>query len=285
MRIPSVIAFFVVSSALPAFAGRELPLAFLQFDALYGSKNGDILAAEGFSGTRVFRISPDGVTAVAADGLRGPIDVADDDAGNLYVTNFNDATVSKVTPSGEETVFAHVLPNPSGIVRDSAGNFYVAHFGESDPVTGFGTGNVVLKITARGTVSTFSEGGLLAAPVGIAVDAHDTVYVANFHDGKVLSLARDGKQTLLADLTGPEISFAIGHIEVVNERVFATGLQSQELFRVSLRNGRVRTRDISDRVSLPNGLTIDPVTGKLLVARAFGPNATLVRFNAGAHRD
>ncbi|MEO1171779.1 MAG: hypothetical protein AAFX94_06965 [Myxococcota bacterium] len=283
MRVFLFVAFLISCSALPAMAGRDVPIAFLNFDGIYGSPNGDVLAAEGFTGTRVFRISPDGTTSVAADGLRGPIDVAEDLDGNLYVTNFNDATVSKITPSGEETTFATVLTNPSGIVRDSTGDFYVSHYGDYDPITGFGLGDVVLKITADGEVSTFSEGGLLAAPVGIAVDAADTVYVGNFHDGKILKLGADGTQTEIADLTGPEISFAIGHIEITNGRIYATGLQSLELFRVNPKNGRVRTRDISSRARFPNGITVDPVTGKLFVARAFAPNGTLVRFNFGAY--
>lgn len=265
--------------SLSAHAQRELPLAFLTFDGLFASPTGEIFAAAGFAGSEIYIVLPDGNTSVYADGLSGPIDIAGDGEGNLFVTNFNDATVSQVSTDGTVSHFADVLPFPSGIVRDSQGNLYVTHFGNSDPATGFGLGDSVVKVFPDGSTELFSEGGLLAAPVGITVDEHDNIYTANLHDGTVLMLDQQGSQTLIADLTGPEISFAIGHLEYVNNRLFATGIQNQALFRINPNNGRVRTRDISNRVSFPNGITFSPQASALFVTDAFLNNAALARFN------
>ena len=125
----------VVLAHGPGFANpqRNLPIAFLGFDALHVANNGDTLAAEGFTGTRVFRIRADGTTTVVATGLQGPIDIAEDDEGALYVTNFLNATVSKIAPDGTVELFAQVLPFPAGIIRAPDGHFYVSHYGATDP--------------------------------------------------------------------------------------------------------------------------------------------------------
>ncbi|MEM7678401.1 MAG: hypothetical protein AAF449_20605 [Myxococcota bacterium] len=256
---------------------RALPVAFLSFDALNVANNGDTLATEGFRGTRVFRIRTDGTTVVVADGLAGPIDVAEDDEGALYVTCFLDATVRKVAPNGTVTLFATVLPFPAGIVRDATGQFYVSHYGPADPNTGFGTGDTILKLSPEGAVSTLSSGGALAAPIGIDIGKDQKVYVANFHDGRVISISPNGQQHVVADLTGPEISFAIGHLAFAGDRLYATGIQDEALFRINVASGRFRARDISERVTFPNGLAFDSATQTLLVARGFTPNPDLVR--------
>jgi len=282
-RMKAKILFMLVAAAVltaetaSARPSRSLPVAFLSFDGLHVSSTGDTLAAEGFRGSRVFRIRPDGTTLVAAEGLAGPIDVAEDDDGALYVTCFLDATVRKVAPDGTVTLFATVLPFPSGIVRATDGNFYVSHYGTTDPNTGLGTGNTVLKLAPEGTVSTLSTGGALEAPVGIAIGKDEQVYVGNLHDGRVVAIAPDGQQRVVADLTGPEISFAIGHLAFADGKLYATGIQDQVLFRINVTNGRFRSRDLSKKATFPNGLAFDPVSQTLLVARGFTPNPDLVR--------
>ncbi|MEO1229346.1 MAG: hypothetical protein AAFZ18_10605 [Myxococcota bacterium] len=264
--------------ASEALAQRTLPIAFLGFDGLHEASNGDVLAAEGFQGSRIFRIAPSGQTQVVAEGLAGPIDMAEDDQGRIYVTTFLDASVYRVDPDGTVTRFAQVLPFPSGIVRDGQGNLLVAHYGVTDPLTGLGTGDTILRIDPQGVVSTFASGGLLAAPVGLALDPLGTLYAGNFHDGQVVAIDALGQQRLLADLTGPEISFAIGHLAYAGGRIYATGIQTQSLYRINPRNGRFRARDIGDRAQFPNGITYRASTGGIVVARGFSPNPDLVQF-------
>ena len=262
---------------------RTLPISFLRFDALHIASNGDTLAAEGFTGSRVFRIRPDGTTIVVADGLQGPIDVAEDDDGALYVTSFLDAKVRRIAPDGTVQAFAEVLPFPAGIVRVASGDFYVTHYGATDPKTGFGTGDTVLKISPDGEVSPFATGGALAAPVGIAIGTHGDLYVGNLHDGRVIALDRHGQQRVVADLTGPEVSFAIGHLAFAKGRIFATGLQDQALFRINPKNGRFRARDISARATFPNGIAFNEADGVLLIARGFSANPDLVKIQVRSH--
>ncbi|GAB4192013.1 MAG: hypothetical protein Tsb002_21380 [Wenzhouxiangellaceae bacterium] len=277
MLLLPVIACSQTDERLGPGGPRSLPIAFLNFDGLFTSNSGDIYAAEGFSGSRIFRIGRDGQTVIFADGLNGPIDIAEDSAGNLYVTNFNTATVSRIDVNGAVSDFADVLPFPAGIIADAADNLYVTHYGAPDPTTGFGTGDTVLRIATDGSTSIFSQGGDLLAPVGITMDDDGALYTANFHTGAVLKILADGSQSSVAALTQPGVTFAIGHLEYANNRLYATGIQVQGLYRVNLQNGQVNLRDISKRVDFPNGITFDPSSGSMLISGAFRPSAALFR--------
>ncbi|MEO0973711.1 MAG: hypothetical protein AAFX85_11505, partial [Pseudomonadota bacterium] len=126
-----VFGTLVITAFAPAQAEnrRSLPLKALVMDGVHVASTGEIFTAEGFSGDRLFIITPEGNTFVVTEGLNGPIDVTEDSAGNLFVTNFNNATVSKVTPAGELSHFADTLPFPAGITIDADDNLYVSQFG------------------------------------------------------------------------------------------------------------------------------------------------------------
>jgi len=251
----------VASSA--AIAAKSIPLSYLNVDGIHVDASGLIYAASGFSGTKVYVITPDGNTFDFADGLNGPIDITNDSQGNLYVTNFNDATVSKITPDQVVSKFADVLPGPAGIVADANDNLYVSHYGE-----GNGDGTKVLKITPDGDVSVFSEDGLLLAPVGTAIDEDGNLYTANFNDGRVIKISPDGGQELIAQIES-EVGFAIGHLAYVRGRLFATGPAGQTVYVVRM-NGKVRERNRKvDAGAFPNGIASDPLTDSVLFTYAF----------------
>ncbi|MDR2208343.1 MAG: hypothetical protein LBE22_05150 [Azoarcus sp.] len=102
---------------------------------------------------RIRKITPAGVVSTLAGGdeegfadgigsdakFLGPIGIASDATGNLYVAEFGNHRIRKITPAGEvstlaggERGFADGIGSdanfnrPSGIVSDAAGNLYVA---------------------------------------------------------------------------------------------------------------------------------------------------------------
>ena len=73
----------------------------------------------GKPGTRLFRITPDGETAVFAKGFRGASGVAIDSSGNFFQSNIGGGYVSKITPDGTVKTFSSKgLQAPVGIVID-----------------------------------------------------------------------------------------------------------------------------------------------------------------------
>ncbi len=280
----NMILCWLIFSFTPALMAQEsafqrtLPLAFLTVDALLGTTDGTIYSAEGFNGTRIFKTTPDGNTTVYASGLNGPIDMALDQAGNMFVTNFLSASISKVDINGEVTHFADTLPFPAGIVIDDSGNLYVSQYGATDPQTGLGTGDAVQLITSAGEVSIYSQGDLLSAPVGITLDETGNVFTANLHNGRIIKIDANGEQHFIARPTPPEAVFAIGHLDYAEQRLYATGIQTQALYKINPDNGRVKTKDISNRVTFPNGITYDAPSQAMVVSPGFNNVAQLVRY-------
>ncbi|MEO0424398.1 MAG: hypothetical protein AAF184_18825 [Pseudomonadota bacterium] len=267
----TVAGLVLMTAANPALAEnrRSLPLKALVMDGVHVAENGDIYTAEGFSGDRLFIITPEGNTFFITDALEGPIDATTDSLGNVFVTNFNSASVSKVSPAGEVTHFADTLPFPAGITIDDQDNLYVSQFGESDPQTGLGQGTAVQKITPDGVVSTFSEGGALLAPVGITLGDDGILYTANFHDGTIIAIDQEGQQTVITQVERPGFFATIGHLEFVNGLLYATGVQGAELLRVNPSTGQTVSRDLSRDIEFPNGVGFDQASGTLLISEAF----------------
>lgn len=113
--------------------------------------------------------------------LGGPTDVAVDEDGNVFVTEYYSNRVSKYAPTGVlikqwgttgggNTQFS----GPMSVAIDSQGNVYVADSLNARVQKFTGGGQFVLSWGGAG-----SGNGQFSNPVGIAVDAADRVYVVD----------------------------------------------------------------------------------------------------------
>ena len=178
---------------------------------------GNIVIAD-TSNNRVRKLSKDGATVstIAGTGVAGftdgpasaaqfdgPIGVAVDRHGNLFIADAYNDSIRKLTTEGVVTTVAGsgspgysdgqvdvaMFDTPSGIAVDRDGNLFVAD-----------TGNrAIRKINTNGEVSTIagrsdgSQGGevKLNRPVGIAVTGDGFLFVTDDESGRVIRIAPD----------------------------------------------------------------------------------------------
>jgi hypothetical protein len=145
-----------------------------------------------YYGNTIEVFTPNGAGSVfASTGVLGPVGLAFDHAGNLFVADYgaNDGTtIAKLTPDGVASVFATGLSLPVGLAFDGPGNLYVSNIGN----------NTIMKFTPDGVGSLFASTGL-NTPYGLAFDSAGNLYVANWGDSTILKLTPGGVGSIFAN--------------------------------------------------------------------------------------
>ena len=208
---------------------------------------------------RIRKITPEGVVStVAGSGVAGyadgpataaqfdgPIGVAVDANGNLYVADTYNDRIRKISASGQVITIAGagrpgytdgeggnaLFDTPCAVVVSADGTLFVADTGN----------NQIRKITPAGQVSTVAisfaaetNRTWLRLPVGLALTHDGFLYVTELDRGTVVQVAPDGKACVIAGLGS---GYASGSAEVA-------------------------------RFNQPAGLAVDPRNGDLVVADA-----------------
>ena len=160
------------------------------------------------SGTQGFQ---DG-TATAAR-FNSPYGLALDNAGNVYVADFNNHRIRKITSNGAVSTLAGSTQGyidgtstaarfsfPRGLVVDSAGNLYVVE-SENYRVRKITPDGVVTTLAGDGTAGYMDGPGASARfiyPYGIAVDSAGNVYVGDSGNNRIRKISPNGEVTTLA---------------------------------------------------------------------------------------
>ncbi len=211
-----------------------------KFVAVDGADNVFVIDAVN---NRIRKITPAGVvstfagsgSAGGADGngtaasFAGPLGLAADSAGYVYVADTQNHRIRKITPAGVVSTLAGSLTGATGHVNGSGA---AARFNNPQGVAVDGSGNVyvgdtynyaVRKISPTGTVSTLAGSltgvagqadGLGSAaefsiPWGMTLDSTDNLYVAD--NGRIRKITPLGQVTTVAGssvgfLDGPALS-------------------------------------------------------------------------------
>jgi len=159
------------------------------------------------AGNGGFSYSGDGGSAARAQ-LYQPQAVAVDPAGNVYIADSRNAVVRKIAANHTiSTVPGTSLKDPIGIAADAAGNVYVSDYLD-DRVKKIAPDGTVSTIAGNGSAGFAGDGGpatsaQLNAPAGLAVDAANNLYIADFANNRVRKVTPDGVINTVAG-TGTE---------------------------------------------------------------------------------
>jgi hypothetical protein len=164
------------------------------------------LAGEGSGGFK------EGDAATAQ--FNGPVDVAVDASGNVYVVDYKNFRIREITPAGVVSTLAGdgttgfkegagsvaKFNYPLGVGVDGSGNVYVADAGN----------NRIRRITPAGIVSTLAGDGSLGfkdgvgtaakfdGPFAVAIDGSGKVYVVDYFNSRLRSITPAGEVSTLA---------------------------------------------------------------------------------------
>jgi uncharacterized protein (TIGR03437 family) len=161
----------------------------------------------------------DGGPATSA-ALNGPLGVALDTAGNVYIAETANNSIRRVSTTGTITTVAGpgstngalgdggpatgaTLSNPAGVALDGAGKIYIADTGH----------NRVRKVSLDGTITTVAGNGssttalgdggqateaTVSRPAGIAVDSAGNLYIADAGHNRIRRVSTAGIITTVA---------------------------------------------------------------------------------------
>lgn len=159
------------------------------------------ITSEGMYG-RVVELAP-GSSAprvLPFNGLYQPQGLTVDDAGTVYVADFNNRVVKLTAGSNNQTVLPfNGLNYPEGVAVDSQGNVYVADRGNSR----------VVKLAAGSNTQSDMPFTGLKNPDGVAVDASGSVYVTDTDNNRVLKLPGGSDAQTVLPFTGVSVPWGI----------------------------------------------------------------------------
>ena len=163
---------------------------------------GDLYVAD--TGNNLIRkVTPEGVVStIAGDGtagyvdgaaaqarFNGPVGVAVDQDGSVYVADTYNDRVRKISKDGQVTTMAGTFNTPCALVVASDGSVIVADTGN----------NQLQKISTDGNVSTLTINHTdLSRPIGLAITHDNFLYVTEFDRSRVIQITPDNESYTIA---------------------------------------------------------------------------------------
>jgi sugar lactone lactonase YvrE len=244
------------------------------------------------AGTAGMAGTSDGTGASAR--FHGPVGVAVDGLGNLYVADTGNSTVRKITPTVANGATSWVVTTlaggsignsdgtgtaaqffwPQGPAVDSSGNIYVADT-ENDTIRKIGPSGAVTTLAGRFLTIGSSDGTGTTAqfdhPGGVAVDAAGNIYVADSES--IRSVSPSGVVTTLAGNPAKyggfaplDASFGVGSAALFDGASGIAVDAKGDLFVADTGNKAIRVGSLASGVSI----AVQPASQTVLSGRNAG---------------
>lgn len=185
---------------------------------------GTLFVTEGFSGTKVHAVDLNtGQVSVALSGLAGPIDVARDDQGLLYATNWNTNEIRRGSLGTTAAFWSTVGQQPDGLLFAADGTLWCT----------LGVRNRIKTVDSAGTATLLVGPGPTNYPLGIAQGADGEMYVGGLQNGVIWRVSSAGAVDTVATVPSAG-QFKIGHLEAAQGVLFASALSEHAIYRITL---------------------------------------------------
>jgi len=239
----------------------ELPFNGIDFRLSPGGvaldKAGDVyVTSEGMYG-RVVELPPGSSTPTVLpfSGLYQPQGLAVDNAGAVYVADFDNRVVKLTAGSTNQTVLPFTgLDYPEGVAVDGQGSVYVADRGN----------NRVLKLPAGSNTATALPFTGLKNPDGVAVDPAGNVYVTDTDNNRVLMLAAGATAANVLPFTGVAVPWGIA-VDNAGD-VFVTEHDSSQVLKLPAGSNNSTVLPLTG-LNTPLGVAVDQNGGVYVADR------------------
>ena len=221
-------------------------LAFDSEGNLYGAR---------YTGSKVEKITHDGVRTTFVSGLDTPNGLAFDSNGNLHVIDNQGGEILRVSPDMTVDIYVPNILSPSGIVKMPDSDTMIVSNWEGDKL---------VKVAPDGSLSDFVVGGGLEGSVGLAYDENNTLYVGNYNDLWIFSISPSGNLDTLTRLNVSGNN--IGFIAYRDNFIYATIPWDNKVYKV----------DLDGNYELFAGSSADNTDGDISVAKLNEPNGIIV---------
>lgn len=246
----------------------KLPSNFLASEDIAIASNGTLYINEGFQGSKLYKITPDGTSSVLSNALNGSVGIALDSDENIYASNFNSRIINKITPDGTVTDYINDnrLVGGGGVTFDNDGNLYNTFYATRD----------IYKINSD-TIEVVASSTVFNGPVGMTYDKErEKLFVASFDTGEIFYVAEDGTVTEIVDT-----DLTIGHLSYASNHFYATGWNQHKVYKIALdgeiverigsgnnqqKDGTVQEASFSQ----PNGIEATPDGSYIYVSQGNG---------------
>lgn len=154
--------------------------------------------------------------------LNGPVSVAVDGSGNLYIADQLNNVIRKVTSAGIITTFAGTgvagyngdniaaataqLNLPSSVAVDSSGNVFIADYSNQRIREVVAASGNITTVAGTGTAGFSGNAGaataaLLSAPIAIALDSTGNLYICDSGNNRIRKVAGGNISTIAGNGT------------------------------------------------------------------------------------